>query len=377
MKRVLIFSTAYLPLVGGAEVALKELTDRLTDVEFDMVTAMIKPGLPKEEMVGRVKVHRLGSGHALDKWLLPQTALKKAEELHAAKPFDLTFVLMASYAAFAAERFKRRHPEVPMLLNLQEGDPLDYIAARTRFVRPWFLNIFRRADALQSISTYLDRWGKENGFKGKESVVIHNGCDVARFSRIFSGADRQGLRREYGLSPDDFVVVTTSRLVVKNGVDLLIAAMPQQADGVKLLIAGTGELESDLRAQVARLDVADRVVFAGNVPQADLPLLLAASDVFCRPSRSEGMGISFVEAMAAGLPTVGTPVGGITDVIHDGIDGLMVTPSSSKAVADALHRLHGDPELRKKLSDGGREAARRFDWKVLAQDARALIGRLT
>ncbi len=376
MKRILIFSTAYFPLVGGAEVAVKELTDRLPGYEFEMVTAAIKPGLAAEEIVGRVRVHRLGFGHPIDKFLLPRSGWRQARRLHRAKPFDAIWAVMASYAGFAAETFKRRFPSVPFLLTLQEGDPPEVIAKKVRPVKTWFHNIFRRADGLQPISNFLMAWGKSNGFHGRAAEVIPNGVDLSRFTLSLTVDERADLRRRYGLEENDYVIVTASRLVVKNGVDLMIRALPQVPERVKLLVAGVGELENDLRKLAAELGVERRVVFAGLIDHATLPKLLAMSDAFCRPSRSEGLGNAFIEAQAVGLPTIGTPVGGIPDIIKDGENGLLVKPESPESIAEAVKKLIDDPAFAARLSEAGRKSAQGYDWASLASRMDALFKRL-
>ena len=376
MKRILIFSTAYFPLVGGAEIAVRELTDRLPDFEFHLVTARLQPGLSAVEHIGRVTVHRVGFGLALDKWLLPFLGVRRAEALHAEKPFDLVWAIMASYGSFAAERFKSRHPEVPYLLTLQEGDPLREIERKVRCVRSWFLNVFRRADGLQAISRFLLDWGMRLGFQGRSAEVIPNGVPLAQFSASIAPDVRRATRAEFGFADPDFVVLTTSRLVKKNGVDLLIRALVQLPDSVKLLIVGTGPLTAEYATLVRSLDLTARVVFAGMRSYGDLPRLYAAADAFCRPSRTEGFGNSFIEAMAAGVPVVATPVGGIVDFAQDGVNCLLAAPENSAAVAQAVQKLLDDLALRVRLIAGGRETAARYDWPDLAKRMDALIKKL-
>lgn len=376
MTKILIFSTAYFPLVGGAEVAVRELTDRLSEYEFELITARIQPGLPDTEMIGRVRVHRVGHGHWTDKFLMPWLAVKKAEELHSANLFQATWSIMASYAGFAAERFKKRHPHIPFLLTLQEGDPPEEIARKTRFVKGWFHNIFKRADAMQVLSHFLMDWGLSQGFVGEIAEVIPNGVDIERFTVKTDAKEREIIRAEYGISQDAFVVVTASRLVVKNGVDLLVRAIANLPEKIVLLIAGTGELEKELRALAKELDIEKRVVFAGLISHDVLPKLLASSDVFCRPSRSEGMGNAFIEAMAAGIPVIGTRVGGIPDIIEDGKDGLLIVPESSDEVASAVQHIIDDSELGQKLVQGGHMRASRMNWDTLTPQMESLFKKL-
>src|SRR3989344_6325201 len=125
MRRVLIFSLAYLPYVSGAELAVKEVTARLPpdDIEFHLVTLRFDRSLPREERMGHVFVHRIGDGLSLiSKFLFQFSATWAAGRLHRAHHFDMTWALMAHSAGVPAALFKLVHPRVQMLLTLQEGD---------------------------------------------------------------------------------------------------------------------------------------------------------------------------------------------------------------------------------------------------------------
>jgi hypothetical protein len=126
--------------------------------------------------------------------------------------------------------------------------------------------------------------------------------DTKRFAHSYTEADVAGMKESLGKKDGDVYLVTTSRLVHKNAVDDVIAALAHMPKNVSFLIYGIGPDEAKLRALAASLGVADRVRFMGEIGHETMPLMLAACDVFVRPSRSEGMGNSFVEAMAAGLP---------------------------------------------------------------------------
>src|SRR6185437_3550244 len=191
MKRILIFSLAYYPrFVGGAEVALKEITDRLgSEYEFDMIT--LRKHAPAFARIGNVTVYRVGmpwrgtrtkssTFFPLSKTLFPFFAFYKALRLHKTRKYDLIWSMMAAYAGFAALFFKLCHPRVPYLLTLQEGDPISHIKRRALPVYPFFKMIFTRADRIQAISNYLDRFGRSMGFKGPIDVVP-NGVDLSRF----------------------------------------------------------------------------------------------------------------------------------------------------------------------------------------------------
>ena len=180
MTRVLIYSTAYYPLVGGAEVAVRELSDRLPDYEFELITARLRPNLAPREQVGRVLVHRLGLGFGGDKILLALFGGLYGSALHRKKPFDIVWGVMASFGGFGALAFKKSNPRVPYLLTLQEGDELSEIEHKVRFLRRRFVEIFTKADQIQAIASFLADWAKKMGATCPV-VVVPNGVDLQKF----------------------------------------------------------------------------------------------------------------------------------------------------------------------------------------------------
>lgn len=171
--RILIFSLAYLPFVGGAEVAIKEITDRLPQHEFVMITVDLDGKQKKTEKIGNVLVYRIGSGK-ISKYLYPWQAARLARKLHQEKPHDLTWAMMANQAGMAAAQFKKYFPNVPFLLTLQEGDDFSSLGYAARLLGPRLFRVFQRANYCQAISHYLAEWGREMEFRG-EIKVIPNG----------------------------------------------------------------------------------------------------------------------------------------------------------------------------------------------------------
>src|SRR5262249_38663320 len=144
---------------------------------------------------------------------------------------------------------------------------------------------------------------------------------------------RHVARARLGLPADAFVVAGVGRLVPIKGFDLLVDALPlirARVPSVHALLIGDGEERARLEARAAALDVGARLRITGAV--SDVAGVLAAADVLAAPSRNEGMGRVLVEAMAIGLPVIGTTVGGIPDVIIDGECGCLVTPDDAHAL---------------------------------------------
>jgi glycosyltransferase involved in cell wall biosynthesis len=116
------------------------------------------------------------------------------------------------------------------------------------------------------------------------------------------------------------------------------------------------------------------VTFLGEVPQEDLPDHLVSADIFIRASRSEGMGNSFIEAMAAGLPTVGTDAGGIPDFLTEGKTGFVCEPNNPQSVADAVRRVLENPTATQQIVTRAQELVRnQYDWGVVTKAMQKLF----
>jgi glycosyltransferase involved in cell wall biosynthesis len=365
--RVLIFAPVYLPLVGGAEIAIKEITDRLPGWRFDLVCARYRRDLPAVETRGAVTVHRRGLGRPVDRFLLPVLGAAYAWRTWRAADVAVVWAMMASHGGVTAAVYTALRPATRLLLTLQEGAPPPAYVRRVGPLAALHRRVFRRADAVQTISTFLAHWAREVGFEG-EPVVVPNGVDFARFAARIAPEKRAEIRRAHGFADGDVVVVTASRLSHKNGVDDLIRALDHLPPHYKLLLLGDGEDRAKLAALAARRPARGRVVFAGSHGHDALPAQLQAGDVFVRASRSEGLGNAFLEAMAVGLPVVGTPVGGIPDFLTDGVTGVFCRPDDPASIARAVLRLQTEPALRDRLVATGAALVRdRYGWDDIAR----------
>ena len=365
-KRILIFSTAYFPFVGGAEVALRELTDRLPQYEFEMITARMDHELLAKEQVGNVLVHRIGTGSRFDKLRLAFRGSALAHTLHKKNKYDVVWAMMASFGGFAAMFFKRRHKNVSYVLTLQEGDPISYIREKVRLIYPLFKQIFTRADSVTAISHYLAGWAKEEGFSG-DALLVPNGVSISKFAPENSTKSREELRRDLGLKESDVALVTSSRLSTKNGLEYVIRALVHLPESVKFLIVGIGELETNLKHLTRELGLENRVSFLGWDGYDRLAEQLHASDIFIRPSLSEGQGISFLEAMAAELPVIATPVGGIPDFLEHKKTGLFCNVQDPESIAEQVVRFMEDTQLREAVVTSARKMVNeKYDWDTIA-----------
>lgn len=364
--RALIFSVAYFPFVGGAEVAVKELTDRLKQFDFDLITVNLDGKQKPVEQIGQVKVYRLGRG-TVGKFLYPWRAAWLAARLHNEHIFSFTWSIMANYAGLAAVRFKRRYPAVPFLLTLQEGDDLTEVECKVRWIASWWRDIFRRADYIQAISHYLAAWAKRM-MTTCPIGVVPNGVDLSKFQTLSTKLQRQ-----------EKIIITTSRLVYKNGIDDLIRALQFLPADIKLQVVGTGPDGEKLKILAQELGLERRVDFVGHVNPAEVPQFLGRADVFARPSRSEGLGNSFLEAMAAGLPTIGTPVGGIPDFLTNGETGWFCEVDDPKGLAEKIKYIldPANADVVSQVKENARQMVNeKYDWDKIAVVTEELLDRL-
>ena len=226
-----------------------------------------------------------------------------------------------------------------------------------------------------TITFELGKWARSRGFAGRLEV-IPNAVNTAHFSHEYPQRAIDEVKDALGKRMGDVYVITTSRLVHKNAVDDMIRALPLLPAHISFVVLGIGPDEGELKKLAADLRVSERVKWLGQIGHADMPKYLKACDIFIRASRSEGMGISFVEAMAAGLPVVATQEGGIADFLFDEkrdpgvpITGWAVDKDSPEQIAVAIRDIIDRPEKVRAVVATAREMViEKYDWDIIADD---------
>jgi len=183
-------------------------------------------------------------------------------------------------------------------------------------------------------------------------IVIHNGMEPT----LYINADGSKVRFELGLKEDEILITMVARFVPQKDHDTLLRALgflPES--GFKVAFVGGGGREIFFRKKAGELGLRDNVIFLGE--RRDVPQILAASDIFVLSSNWEGLPRSIIEAMMAGLPVVATKVGGVPELVEDGVTGFLVPPKDPGALTEALQKLIADPELRRRMGEAGREKA--------------------
>lgn len=226
----------------------------------------------------------------------------------------------------------------------------------------WGLN---QANLVSAVSHYSQKKAQEMGVRS--STIIPNGVDT------------NTLRPSQPPKSKHFKLITTSSLIPRNGIDILITAislLPNNQD-YYLTIAGDGPQLSSLKKLVTKLNLHQQINFLGRVPNSDVPKLLKSHHAFVRPSRFEGFGVSFIEAMACGLPIIATPVGGIPDFLTHKKTGLMSKPENPQSLANQIKLLRTNKKLSSKLRTNGLKLVKsKYTWDTIADQVDQQFHRL-
>jgi len=167
------------------------------------------------------------------------------------------------------------------------------------------------------------------------------------------------------LNEVDRILLFVGRLKPIKGVEYLIKAMGliQREGNMRLMIVGEGDERQELEKLIAKLKLTANISFQGHVPHHAIPQYMAAADMFILPSLSEGFPVTFLEAMASGLPIIATKVRGMPEIIIEGENGFLVPPQDPGKLAEKILLLLNNSELRERMAQNNREKARRYSWE--------------
>lgn len=333
----------FYPSVGGAQTHTLALSRKLRarGVEVIVITRAY-PGMPRYEEVQGIPTYRVGvaGGRALaglsylaDGFATLVRERRRYQIVHCHQMISPMTLALAA----------RVLPGKRLVINPHGRGPRGDVGKITR-LRPLTGKMrvqaaLRLGDAFVAIASDIRDELRGIGVPAERIWEIANGVDVERFAPA-SPLERAALRSTYRL-PAGPLVIYAGRLVSIKGPDVLLEAWARAGDalaGARLVLVGDGEQRPALEAQARQLGLGDRVVFAGS--QGDPAPLLRAADAFVLPSRSEGLPVALLEAMACALPCVATRVGGSAELIEDGVSGRLVAPESPEelgaAIADSL-----------------------------------------
>jgi glycosyltransferase involved in cell wall biosynthesis len=193
-----------------------------------------------------------------------------------------------------------------------------------------------------------------SGIPSRKLTALYNGIDLSPYLRLDSDLARDSVREEFRVPRDALLLVTVAVLRPPKGIDRMLQALPAILDALPnayYLIVGDGTHRQELETETKRLNLSERVIFAGM--RKDIPTLLAASDLFVLPTLTEALPTVLAEAMAARLPIVASAVGGIPEMVADGENGFLVPPSQPSELSRACIVILSDQPTRRRMGESG------------------------
>ncbi|MCP5426858.1 MAG: glycosyltransferase [Chromatiaceae bacterium] len=257
-------------------------------------------------------------------------------------------------------------PDIVHLHSRRGADLLGGLAARWAGVKTvvsrrvdnpeprWWVGLkYRLFDRVITISEGIRRVLLSEGLPPGCVVCVHSAVDT----RLYAGqqCDRNWLNGQFQLDRDSLVVAVVAQLIPRKGHRFLLQALPVLLDsfpGLRLLVLGKGSSETDIRSQISDLGLSGKVIMGGF--RDDLERIFPCLDLLIHPALMEGLGVSLLQAAAAGVPIVAVDAGGVPEAVRDGVNGLLVPGGDSRALAAAVTRLLSDPDLARQMGAAGK-----------------------
>ena len=367
--RVCLVNSFFPPWRGGAETytynLAKQLVKRKHDVQVFCAAPPRQPGSYNAEgiQLNALHVKTWLYGTPITTKLPWKLLIADADLIHAGFPSPYN-----AFSASLASWLKR----TPSILTWHNDLPPVTATARLlvgmhdRLVLPTYIRTFKRI--ISTSRSYAESSRILREYAEKVRIVL-NGVDGEKFH---PNLKPNPIRQRLGDAKIILFVGSLSKWHSYKGLDVLInafASANKLRRGIALLVVGDGSLKPTYQKLASELHLADKVVFAGNVSDEDLPSYYAASDLLVLPSkdRSEGFGLTILEANACAKPVIGSNVGGIPDVIHHEYNGLLVPPNSPEALSTAIIRLVENDSLRSEMGRNGRRFAEEHSWSEVAE----------
>jgi glycosyltransferase involved in cell wall biosynthesis len=299
--------------------------------------------------------------------LFPLLAARRAERLFKEDEFDLLYGYEV-HGVLAQRRVRRRH-HLPLVTRFQ-GSVMHPYLRRPR-------SLMRKYEEVLALKTKADLYiMTDDGTQGDEVLQRLNPASSGRVHFWRNGIDLGAVRapepdeaaearRRLGLSGDDFVLVTATRLARWKRIDRAIDAVARLRDAglrVRLMVVGDGEERTNLQEQARNLGLEGCVTFVGAVPQAEVQRYLWAGDVFLSVNELSNVGNPLLEAMVAGRCVLTIDEGDTRDLVRDGATGVLLPTGDPDAMAKALLRLAEDPARRRRLGTAAQRMAQRAFW---------------
>jgi len=368
--KILVVCHEFPPVGGGGSRAVLPLVrEWAREHHVDYITERAV-GLPAQECVGGVRVHRvfsLGRDNldvppARSHLVYPVSGLLCGLRMLRRTRYDVINSHFAVPSGFLGTILARigRVPHVVSIHGSAIYDPCRAISPhRFRPLGAIVKRVLRGASLI--VAQSRDTAGNACRYYGaslRDKIrVIPLPFDADEATRL-AGRGSGGHGSDAGR--DGHCLVSVGRLVGRKGFDRLIRSMRYLPDSVRLVIIGSGPLRGELEDLLRREGLENRVFLVGRVDEVTKYHYLSSADIYVLPSHHEGFGVVLQEAMAAGLPIVAHAHGGQTDVVEDGVNGILTPDNEPATLAAAARRLLDDPAMRRRMAERNREKVREY-----------------
>ncbi|MCW3998722.1 MAG: glycosyltransferase family 4 protein [Candidatus Bathyarchaeota archaeon] len=355
------------PIEGGIENHIHNLVKALgLYCNITLLVSNRPPNTPFYEKMGNVKIYRLSpnkisySAHIL-------AALKLAEQNNIQLIHVHTLGRISIVGTVLSIILRK-----PLIITVHESNFIIDLTSKRHRLRTFltYYLLLKFSKLVITPSYELKYYVKQVSDGKKEVREISNGVDESLFKPM------SGLQflTKYGIAGNR-VIICPRRITPKNGIIYLIEAIPKiiesVGENVKFVFAGPVRTESYFRSiqrKVCELKINPYVIFTGGIPFAEMPVVYAAADIVVIPSLIEAISLAALEAMACEKPIVATAVGGLTEIINNDYNGLLVKPANAEGLAEAIIKLLKDSELASKYSQNGAKTVKAYYWSSIAND---------
>ncbi|MFM8367311.1 MAG: glycosyltransferase family 4 protein [Chloroflexota bacterium] len=352
--KIALLSEKYTPDIGGLAISTGRLGDLLSaaghDVRLFAPTVNLPPTIKQSQRSGGVYITRFGAHKRVDDTLVDWFELIVDE--HKREPFDLIHAYFLPMAGFVGA-YSGKYLKVPSVASIRGND-----IERAAFDPGKFSHVMYALQNANAVTTNaIELAKKAKAFIDREIHLIPNGIDTGNFKPV---GRNEVLAEALGVeNRTSKVVGFVGELREKKGLATLLTGYAQTNKKIPSTLLIVGEIregeDKKLFDEFQLSNPENQIIVTGHVPHKDLPAYYSLMDVFIHPSLRDGMPNAVLEAMACGVPVIATPVGGVLDVLEDGVNGWTIPVNDAEHLAKVIEKLLNDPEQRARLSKKARE----------------------
>lgn len=377
--KILMLTWEYPPrVVGGISRVVHDLSHRLIKDGHEVTVVTYKEGDVEDfENDGGVKVYRVNNyminpNNFID-WIMQlnfNLVAKATEIINKEGPFDVIHAhdWLVTYAAKTLKD-SYKMPIIATIHATESGRNSGIHDEVQRYINDteWLLT-YEATEVIVNSNYMKNELQRLFGLPYEKINVVPNGVNL----NLYNGVEKDyDFRRQYA-ADNEKIILYVGRLVYEKGIQNLIAAMPKVLNGYhdsKLVIAGRGGMIDELRDEVRRLGIENKVYFTGYLSLDKVTKMYKCADVAVFPSTYEPFGVVALEGMLSGTPVVVSDVGGLNEIVDHGVNGMKSYAGNPNSIADSILELLFNPGLCEEISKNAKAKVKtQYNWNKIAQD---------